>query len=638
MEIINYKKRGIIPLTQEEHNFYNEQEICYICKENFSMDKDDKDYINRKKVKDHCHYTGKFRKAAHSKCNLNYKIQKEILIIIHNASHFILNQLAIEFKGGLNCIGDNTEKYIIFSVPIKKELNNGKVITYKLKFIDSFRFTSDSLSNLVDNTSGIFNSIECKSCIEKIKINSECCFDGLKNNRLIYKYKECKEEWKRPINLLKEKFPSIHQFCDGDLNVFILVLGKGVYPYEYMDSWERFNETTLPPKEAFYSNLNLEVITDKDYTHAQKVWDVFEIKNLGEYHDLYIQSDTLLLSDVFENFRNMCLKIYELDPVYFVSVPGLAWQACLKKTRVKLELLTDYDMILMIEKGIKGGICQATYRYAKANNKYMKNYNKNIESPFIEYLDANNLYGWAMSQKLSVNDFKWIKKEELSNFNEDFIKHYDENGNIGYFLEVDIDYSKELFSFHKDLPFLPESKKVNKVEKLICSIENKEKYVIHTRALKQALDHGLVFKKVHRIIQFNQKAWLKEYINMNTELRKNVKNEFEKDFYKLINNSAFGKTMENIRNHRDIKLVTSEKRRKRLVSELNYHSCKKFTDDLMTIEMKKTIVKMNKPLHLGTSILDISKTLMYKFWYDYLEPKYRDRIKLLMYRIMLYGY
>ena len=130
-------------------------------------------------------------------------------------------------------------------------------------------------------------------------------------------------------------------------------------------------------KEAFYIKLNL---ADKDYEHAQKVWKVSGIKNRGEYHDLYAQSDTLLLADVFENFRNMCLEIYELDPVYFVSAPGLAWQACLKKTGVKLELLTDYDMILMIEKGIRGGICQATHRYAKANNKYMKNYDENLES------------------------------------------------------------------------------------------------------------------------------------------------------------------------------------------------------------------------------------------------------------------
>ena len=187
-EIINREKKEIIPLTHEENNFYNEQEICYICKEKFCVDKDDKDYINRKKVKDHCHYTGKFRGAAHSKCNLNYKVPKDIPIIIHNASydtHFIINQLAEEFKGELNCIGKNMEKYITFSVRIKKEGDNGKKIAYKLRFIDIFRFMSTLLSEIVDNMSGISNSIECKSCIEKIKINSEFCFVGLKNNRLV---------------------------------------------------------------------------------------------------------------------------------------------------------------------------------------------------------------------------------------------------------------------------------------------------------------------------------------------------------------------------------------------------------------------------------------------------------------------
>ena len=214
----------------------------------------------------------------------------------------------------------------------------------------------------------------------------------------------------------------------------------------------------------------------------------------------------------------------------------------------------------------------------------MKNHNKNIESSYIDYLDANNLYGWEMSQELPVNDFKWIKKEELSKFNKDY-QNYDENGNIGYFLEVDTDYLNKLFNLDKDLPFLPESKKVNKVEKLICDIEDKKKYVIHIRALKQEINNGLRLKKVHRIIQFKQKTWLKTYIDTNTELRKNAKNEFEKNFFKVMNNSVFGKTMENVRNHRDIKLVTSEKRRKRLVSEPNYHSCKTFSDHLMAMEM-----------------------------------------------------
>ena len=246
---------------------------------------------------------------------------------------------------------------------------------------------SASLSDLVDNMSGIFNSIECKPCMEKIKINSECCFVELKNNRLIYRCRECKKEWKRPIEGLIRKFPSIYQLCNGDLNKFVLLLRKGVYPYEDMDNWEKYDEITIPPKEAFYSKLNLNGIRDADYAHVQKVWEVFGIKTRGEYHDLYVQSDTLLFAHVFENFRDKCNEIDELDPVYFVSAPGLAWQACVKKTEVKLELLTDYDMLL---------ICQATHRYAKANCQYMKNYDKSIESSYLAFLDANNLYGWAM--------------------------------------------------------------------------------------------------------------------------------------------------------------------------------------------------------------------------------------------------
>ena len=169
---------------------------------------------------------------------------------------------------------------------------------------------STSLSKLVDNMSGNVNCIECKSCMEKIKINSECCFVGLKNNRLFYKCKEFKEEWKRPINELIKNFPSVYQFCHGDLNKFVLLLKKGVHPCEYMDNWEKFDETVLPPKKAFYSNLNLEDISNEDYTHPQKVWNVFEINNIGDYHGLYVKSDTLLLADVYENFRNMCFEKY----------------------------------------------------------------------------------------------------------------------------------------------------------------------------------------------------------------------------------------------------------------------------------------------------------------------------------------
>ena len=176
-----------------------------------------------------------------------------------------------------------------------------------------------------------------------------------------------------------------------------------------MESWKIFHETSLPDKKAFYSKLNLKDITNKSYAHAQKVWEVFEIKNEGENHDLYVQSDTLWLAHMLENFRDKSIEIYELDPAYFVFAPGLAWKACLKKTEVELELLTYLDMLLMNEEGVRGGICLAIYRHAKASNKYMNNYDKNIESSYLMHLDANNLYGWAMSQKLPVDGFKWVK-------------------------------------------------------------------------------------------------------------------------------------------------------------------------------------------------------------------------------------
>ena len=196
----------------------------------------------------------------------------------------------------------------------------------------------------------------------------------------------CNKSYQRKFDKkLKERFFNTYKFSNHDNNKFILLLQKGVYPYEYMDDWEKFNETLLPKKEDFYSHLNMEDITDADYAHAKRVCKDFEIKNLGEYHDLYVQSDTLLLADVFENFRNMCLKIYELDPAKFLSAPGLAWQAALKKTKVKLDLLTDIDMLLMVEKGIRGGICHSIYQYAKANNKYMKDFDKNTESSYIQY-------------------------------------------------------------------------------------------------------------------------------------------------------------------------------------------------------------------------------------------------------------
>ena len=421
------------------------------------------------------------------------------------------------------------------------------------------------------------------------------------NEKLIFKCIDCEKEYEKEFNKeLLERFANTYKFCDNDLDKFIMLLRKGVYPYEYIDEWDKFDEKVLPDKESFYSNLTLENISEIDYVHANNVFKKFNINNLGEYHDLYVGSDMLLLVDMFENFRQSCLENYELDPAHVVSLPGLAWQACLKKTNVELEFLTDYDMLLMVEEGIRGGIFHAIQRYAKANNKYMNDYDKKNKLSYIQYLDANNLYDKAMTEKLPVRGFRWM--EDISKIDGDFVKVYNKNDNKGYILDVDVDYPSKLQNLHSDLPFLPERMVINNTKKLVCNLNDKKNYIVHINVLKQALDHELKLKKVYRLIEFEQEAWLKEYIDINTELRKKATNHFEKEFFKLMNNAVFGKTMENVRKHRDLKLVKSDKKRNKLVSEPNFHTMKLIDNNLTIIEMKNVKVKMNKPIYLGLII------------------------------------
>ena len=566
-------------LTKKDEKQFNTASNCWICGEELE---------NNNKVRDHCHYTGRYRGAAHNNCNLNYSKPKGVPVFFHNLtgydSHLFIKKLgSSNEKETIECIPNNEEKYITFTKNIivgqyTNKKGEDKDKTFKIVFKDSLKFMSSSIEALVNN-------------LPK---------NGFKNISKYFKPEQ--------VELIKQ---------------------KGFYPYEFMDTEEKFNHTKLPPREAFYSKLSGRGITEKNYKHAWNVWNTFKMKTFKEYHKLYNETDALLLADVFENFRDLCLKIYGLDPVYYFTAPGLAWDACLKMTNINLELLNDPNMLLMFEKGIRGGISMISNRYGEANNKYMGNrFNKNKLNKYLMYLDANNLYGCAMSKKLPIHSFKWLTSGEMENlFNNRVVQVWEKTPCI---LEVDLEYPENLHDLHNDYPFCPERVECkNGVEKLIPNLRDKTKYVIHYKNLIQCLKAGLKLKKIHRGIKFIESEWLKPYIEMNTNLRTKAKNNFEKDFFKLMNNSVFGKTMENIRNRVNVKLVNTQERLKKLTAKPNFKSHKIFSENLVSVHMKKTSLTMNKPVYLGMCILDLSKTIMYDFHYQYIKPKYGEKAKLL---------
>ena len=579
-----------LEINDDDKKKFLNSTICHVCNKSYT-----KDDI---KVKYFQPITRKFIGSAHNKCNLKLQIDPDkikIPVIFHNLrgydSHFIMQEIGEIVKNNTytNKKG-NIKEMTISAIPNNMEKYMAFMLGSNLTFIDSFQFMSSSLDKLVCN---------------------------LPNNAFKYTNKEFKNE------------------------KFELMRKKGVYPYDYMDSFDKFNNKKLPSKDEFYSTLNNENISNQDYKHAKNVWKAFDIKNMGEYHDLYLKSDVLLLSDVFENFRSTCMLYYKLDPCHYFSSPGLSWDSMLKMTNIQLELLTDIDMYQFIEKSMRGGISYIANRYSKANNKYMSDFDETKPSKYIIYLDANNLYGWAMSQYLPTGKFKWLTQKQIDETN---LAKFNENSDKGLILEVDLEYPKELHELHNDYPLAPEKLRVSKdmlsdyckkiadkynistclVYKLIPNLNHKEKYVLHYRNLQLYLDLGLKITKVHRGLIFNQSPWLKQYIDFNTEKRKNSENSFEKNFFKLMNNSIYGKTMENLRKRVDVKLITNEQKLLKVTSKPSYVSCKIFNKNLVAVHKIKEELYLNRPCYLGMCILDLSKTLMYDFHYNYIKKKYNN--------------
>jgi hypothetical protein len=557
---------------------------CHICKGDLLGDS----------VRDHDHLTGKLRGAAHNECNLKYKVAKFIPVVIHNLKkydgHLILSAVNRKIKR-FNCIPMNMENFMSFSID-------------RMRYIDSLQFLSASLTKLVDNLSD---------------------GDDLSKFSQTRKY-------------IENKYP-------GSVEVKLkLLTRKGVYPYEYMSSFERFNERELPSKADFFSTLSSEDISVQDYEHAQKVWQVFNIKTIGEYHDLYVATDVNLLSDVFETFRNMCMEYYQLDPAHFYSLPGVSWTACLKMTQIKLELFTDIDQHLFVESGIRGGISMIVKRHSKANNHYLPDYDSAKPSNYIIYKDCNNLYGTSMKYALPTDDFKWLSEDDIDKLN---IMQIPDNSPVGYILEVDLDYPEHLHKLHNDFPLAPErltvkpemlsdyqnelKTKLHWIEspKLINNLNAKKCYTIHYSNLKLYLSLGMVLRNIHRVLSFNQSDWMSEYIDFNTNKRREAKTDFEKDLFKLLVNSIYGKSLQNDRKHKDVSLVTDEKKLCRLTRKPGFKCFKIYNETLTAVQCAKNILKLNKPIYLGFCILELSKCIMFDFHYNHIKKIYGDSAELL---------
>ena len=605
-------KQEPMELTVDEQEQFDDATNCHTCGEEF----DDDDVIA---CRHHNHVTGKYLAAVCQICNLQLKPSKLknkmnnkffgnqffVSVICHNMkgydSHHILKHLSPIFEENpdefaeiheIDVIASNTEKYIGFQMGA-------------LRFLDSLQFLNASLNTLVSNLSK----------------------DGLDN-----------------LHHTKRHFK------DEELH---LVSRKGIFPYSWFDDEAKMTETGLPPREDFFSNLTEEGVSEEDYSHAKTVWEKFGMTTFKEYHDLYSMTDVLLLADVVQQFRGLAKREYDLDPLHYYTAPGFSWDSMLKLTTTcgqgttsHLDLLLDSDQGLFIEKGIRGGISMISNRVAVANNPEVPDYDASKPTNWLQYLDANNLYGWAMMQPLPERNFRFLSENEVSDFDVNVPRVEDDKG---YILEVDLLYPEELHDLHNDYPLAPErlvvtkemiseygkhlseklGTKFSKIEKLVPNFYDKKKYVLHIRNLQLYISLGMRCTKIHRILEFTQSRWLAPYIEKNTQLRAQATSGFEKDFFKLLNNSVFGKTMVNVRQRQDIRLVTDPTEGLKLASRPTFQSFKIVNENLSVVKLMKTHIIMNKPTYIGMCVLDLSKLLMYDFHYNIIKKRYGSKAKLL---------
>ena len=579
-------------LTAREEDEFQAADCCHICR----------GALNADSVRDHDHLTGKFRGAAHNACNLQWRLDPKrykLPIFFHNLrgydSHLLVKAFARqeEWAGRISIIPQNFEKYMALSLG-------------GLAFKDSCQFMADSLDNLAKNLKG--ETPITSGELKRLNLSDEAC---------------------------------------------ALLGQKGVFPYKWLDGLERMEETALPAREHFTSDLTGEVASAEDYERALAVWKAGKCQTFKDYHDLYLRTDVALLADIFEAFRTLTLKNYGLDAAHYITAPGMSWDALLKHTGVTLELLTELDQHLFVEKGLRGGICQASHRAALANNPRAEAtggpaFDPSKPTSWITYLDMNNLYGGAMCQPLPTGGFAWRAVGDISD-ELAHLKARTAQDPRGAYYEVDLEYPDHLHDAHNDYPLAPEVGTVTKKDlspwaaglvgaktyesrKLLLHFNTRERYVVDYRTLQTYQAQGLVVSKVHRVLEFDQSAWMRPYIEKNTEFRRHARNDFEKDFYKLLNNSVFGKTMEDVRKRTDIQLVRpgiEAERLRKMIAKPTFASRKIFGEDLIAVQRRKNCILLNKPVYVGVGVLDLSKKMMVDYWYGHIKPTYGEQASLL---------
>ena len=600
-----HKQKNKHPFNRGNRNLLNKRQAkrCWICENDFDVEDDPESTIDL----DHCHFSGKFLGCAHEKCNRARRYVNFIPVVGHNIQNYDLHHICLalnecEPTTTVQVILATDEKYIsmTFGVLIETittdEGKTKKIYEY-LRFIDSYKMMNSSLEKLTAI---------------------------LPTDQFV---------------ILNSMFPGI---SDSDLE---LLKQKGHYPYSYVSDRSKFLDTTLPPLENWRNTLEGGIVSIKEteLEHAQKMWEILHCSNLQDYHDGYLKLDCALLACVCDFHRELSFKTYKLDCMHFYTLPNMAKEASLRICKAEVELLTEREHLDLIEPAVRGGVTSVyEERRFIANNCYLDNYDASKESVFGFCVDANNLYGGVMQlDKLPIADYILRSDIPLSE-----ILNKPDDAQVGYFVDVDLSYPTHLHDDHRDFPLAPTKDFVedawlsdyqielkeqhnlptSKVKKLLQTLFDKEKYVVHYKLLKLYVDLGLIVKKLYRVLQFRQKQWLAPYISLNSQKRQLASNKFEENFYKLMNNAVYGKNCESKRRRNKLVISRDAKSTLSTISKFEFERYFIFGENLAALSTRPKKIYWNTPTIVGASILDLAKYQMYHFHFKVMRPNFECRL------------